>query len=381
MNVHRVAIIGVILIVVGLAGCAVPKTPTFCMHVLNAESRFEAVGVFNVGGDARPDIFCGGFWYEAPTWKKHFVRDVPEKGNYHYDFAAIPADLDANGTTDIISVAWHDKSIFWVENPGCPDAEFKVHIIDQPGNMETAIAADINGDGQTDVIPCIMKSAAWYEFHRDSSAEHNVRWEKHEMPDMLAGEGIGAGDINGDGRCDIVGHTGWLEQPANAGDTWPLHTEFDLGAAGIPILVHDVDGDGDADLIWGLGHNYGLYWLEQEQDVTGRRVWSKHEIDNSWSQAHTMLLADLNNDGQQELVTGKRYHAHNGRDPGAAEPRCLYYYSFDRTARKWHRHTIQADGPAGFGLASAAADVDADGDIDVVACGKSGLYLFENLLK
>jgi len=381
MNIDRIVMTGIVASCLGLIGCMNPKAPTFRMHTINADSRFEAVGVFNVGGDDRPDIFCGGFWYEAPNWQKHFVRDVPEKGNYYYDFAAIPADVDGNGTNDIISCAWHDKRIFWVENPGREDAEFKVHTVDQPGNMETAVAADFNGDGQTEVLPCIMKSAAWYEFHRDPSAEHNVRWEKHDLPEVLAGEGIGAGDINGDGRCDIVGYSGWYEQPANSDATWLWHSEYDLGRAGIPILVSDVDGDDDADILWGIGHDYGLYWLEQEQDVTGRRVWSKHEIDISWSQVHTMLLADLDNDGQKELVTGKRYHAHNGHDPGSAEPRCLYYYSYDRDARKWQRHTIQADGPAGFGLASAAADVDGDGDIDIVACGKSGLYLFENQLK
>lgn len=381
MNINRLAVIGIAVICLGLVGCSNPKSLSFRMHTINADSRFEAVGVFNVGGDARPDIFCGGFWYEAPNWEKHFVREVKEQGNYYYDFAAIPADVDGNGTNDIVSCAWHDKSIFWVENPGSADKEFKVHIIDHPGNMETAIAVDINGDGQSEVIPCIMKSAAWYEFHCDPSAELNVRWEKHDVPEVLAGEGTGAGDINGDGRCDIIGHAGWLEQPANPNDKWILYTEFDLGPAGIPVLIHDVDGDGDADLIWGIAHGYGLYWLEQEQDVTGKRVWSKHEIDTSWSQVHTMLLADLDNDGQKELVTGKRYHAHNGHDPGGDEPRCLYYYRFDRNMRKWHRHTIQADGPAGFGLASAAADIDADGDIDIVACGKSGLYLFENLLR
>ena len=92
--------------------------------------------------------------------------------------------------------------------------------------------------------------------------------------------------------------------------------------------MHDVDGDGDSDLIWGLGHNYGLFWLEQTT-TDGQRTWEKHLIDKSWSQPHFMLMADLDNDGKDELVTGKRYYAHNGNDPGENDPRCVYYYNFD----------------------------------------------------
>ncbi|MGE5296866.1 MAG: VCBS repeat-containing protein, partial [Solirubrobacterales bacterium] len=156
--------------------------------------------------------------------------------------------------------------------------------------------------------------------------------------------------------------------------------EFDLGYASIPILVHDADGDGDSDLIWGLGHNYGLYWAEQKT-VDGKRAWEKYLIDDSWSQPHFMLMADLDNDGQDELVTGKRYYAHNGNDPGENDPRCVYSYDFDRATKKWTRNVLHEGGTVGFGINTFAADIDADGDVDVVAPGKSGLYLLENLLK
>jgi hypothetical protein len=243
--------------------------------------------------------------------------------------------------------------------------------------METALAFDINGDGQPDILPNIMSEAAWYEFHRDASAPQGVRWQKHPLPQEAAGHGLGAGDVNKDGRCDVVAPKGWLEQTVNG---WQWHAEFDLGSTSIPILVHDVDGDGDADIIWGLGHDYGLFWLEQKA-VNGQRAWEKHLIDDSWSQPHFMLMADLDNDGKDELLTGKRYHAHNGHDPGGNDPPCVYYYDFDTATTMWTRHTMHEGGPVGFGINTAVADMDGDGDLDVVAPGKSGLYLFENLLK
>ncbi|MBN1506112.1 MAG: HEAT repeat domain-containing protein [Sedimentisphaerales bacterium] len=348
------------------------------LHTINADSRFEAAGILDVNRDGKLDILSGGFWYEAPTWKRHFVREIKEEGDYFYDFANLPMDVDGDGWIDTAGAAWHNKMVYWVRNPGKADGPWQLFEIDTPGNMETAMSYDINGDGQPDILPDIMSEAAWYEFHRDASAPQGVRWEKHPLPKEAAGHGLGAGDVNKDGRCDVVTPKGWLEQTADGG--WQWRPEFDLGYASIPILVHDVDGDGDSDLVWGLAHNYGAYWLEQTS-TGGKRTWEKYLIDDSWSQPHFLLMADLDNDGRDELVTGKRYHAHNGHDPGGEEPCCVYYYDLEAATKKWTRHVMHEGGRVGFGINTGAADMDGDGDIDVVAPGKSGLYLFENLLK
>jgi hypothetical protein len=130
-----------------------------------------------------------------------------------------------------------------------------------------------------------------------------------------------------------------------------------------------------------LGHNYGLYWLEQGRDAGGSRTWTRHEIDRQWSQVHFPILADLDNDGQMEVLTGKRFRAHNGRDPGENDPLCVYYYHFDRSQKQWSRSVVHEGGRVGFGINTMAVDIDGDGDIDIVAPGKSGLYLLENLLR
>ena len=346
------------------------------LHTINAESQFEAAGILDVNRDGKLDILCGGYWYEAPAWERHFVREIKEQGGYYHDFANLPMDVDGDGWTDTVGAAWHNKMVYWVRNPGEKGGPWEVFEVDTPGNMETALAYDINGDGRTDVLPNIMKAAAWYAYHQDASMPQGVRWEKHVLPQEAAGHGLGAGDVNRDGRCDIVTPRGWLEQTAGG---WQWHPEFELGHASIPILVHDVDRDGDSDLIWGLGHNYGLFWLEQKRGE--ERSWQKHRIDDSWSQPHFLFMADLDNDGREELVTGKRYHAHNGKDPGGNEPPCVYYYAFDTETGKWARHLMHEGGRAGLGINTGAADIDGDGDLDVVAPGKSGLYLFENRLK
>jgi len=353
-----------------------PLSPvSFRIHTINEDSRFEAAGVLDVNRDGKLDIFSGGFWYEAPAWKKHFVREVKEQGEYHYDFANLPFDVDGDGWLDIINAAWHNKLLFWLRNPAQTGKAWPLHEIDTPGNMETALLWDINGDGLLDILPAAVRAQAWYEARK---VGNKTQWTKHALPPESKGHGVGAGDINGDGRCDIVAPQGWLEQTTSGPWTW--HADFKLGSTSVPILVFDVDKDSDADLIWGMGHGYGLYWMEQAQDRQGKRSWRKHLIDDSWSQPHFPLLTDLDNDGLEELVVGKRFRAHNGKDPGGNDPVCVYWYDFDMTKKRWIRHSIHEGGKIAFGISTEARDMDQDGDIDIVAPGKSGLYLFENLL-
>jgi hypothetical protein len=357
------------------------KNLVFKKHVINEASEYEAAGILDVNNDGNLDIYCGGFWYEGPHWEKHFVRTVTqnEDSTYYNDFAALPADINHDGWTDVISGSWFDKDVFWIQNLAESNG-FTTIEIDKPGNLETIIGVDINGDGNMDVLPNTVHSAQWYEYKKDRSKRHGVRWIKHSLPDEAAVHGLGAGDVDLDGLTDIVTPAGWLEQ-LDSGDEWIWHPEFTLGTAtSIPILIHDLDRDGDSDIIWGMGHDFGIYWLEHKTDGPGKRSWEKHEIDVAWSQAHYLLLTDLDEDGAKELVTGKRRYAHNGKDPGGQDPSCVYYYKFHKQSRSWKRGIIHEGGDIGFGIYTMADDLDGDGDIDILCPGKGGLFWFENTL-
>jgi hypothetical protein len=142
--------------------------------------------------------------------------------------------------------------------------------------------------------------------------------------------GLGVGDVNGDKRLDLLEKDGWWEHPASrAGDpVWTWHP-FTFGPAdpGVPVggaqmFAYDVNGDGLNDVIWGKGHGYGLYWMEQgKPGADGKRVWTQHVIDDTWSQVHPLTLADLSGDGIPDIITGKRFRAHNDGDPGGGEPK------------------------------------------------------------
>ncbi len=374
------------------------QAPGWRKHTINDRSPFEGAGAADFNDDGLIDVFSGDSWYEAPTWKRHKVRTVLPGRNpkYHDDFADLPIDVNGDGYIDIVTCAYFSGRVAWVEHPGDPTQQWKEHTVDLPGPMETGRLVDLNSDGQPDFLPNTVRLVTWYEFSRNDG---DVKWQEHNLGEGGAGHGVGAGDINRDGRTDIITVTGWYEQPDDANESWPFHEEFDISRAGILIIGRDFDHDGDTDIVWGIGHDYGLYWLQQSTDVDGQRVWTRSAIDESFSQVHSLHLADLDGDSEPEVVTGKRVYAHEV-EPGATEASCIYSYHFDPKGDSWVKRVIYEGKPAanappeaaqrsalddfepgtaGTGLQMDFQDMDADGDIDIVCPGKTGLYWFENL--
>ena len=192
------------------------------------------------------------------------------------------------------------------------------------------------------------------------------------------GHGVGVADIDGDGLADILTPNGWLKQvDANKND-WEWHPDWQMGDAGFPIIGYDVNNDGKMDVIYGQGHSYGLYWLEQIGDGDNRH-WVRRAIDESFSQVHALKLVDIDGDGEPELLAGKRYRGHNGNDPGSYDPLVIYYYKIDRKTGSFSRYPISVNGTAGAGTQFVTEDLDKDGDIDIVVAGKTGVHFLENL--
>ena len=190
----------------------------FRRHVIDADSEFMAAAVFDVNHDGKLDIVCGGYWYEAPTWKKHFLRKVEILQGRPDGYAHQVFDVNGDGWLDLITVNWRTSSLKWIEHPGAnlaKEEEWKAHVIAVPGNAETGRLVDIVGDGTPALLPAGSSFAAWWELVRKPNPKGGFtpEWIRHDLPRELAGHGIGIGDINGDGRGDIVGRNGWAEAP------------------------------------------------------------------------------------------------------------------------------------------------------------------------
>ena len=352
---------------------------------LIATERYESAGVFDVNGNNVLDIVSGDYWYEGPVFKRrHPIGNPKPVDEYFNDFSTIPLDINGNGRLDFITGGMWGGTLRWRENPGIPDAEWPEHIIARVGGVESTRAWDVDGDGQLEIVPNTPEDPLVVcKLVTDGQGNGTRKFARHTIYDQEHGHGLGFGDITGNGRGDFILVNGWLEAPQDPySGEWVFHPDFDLGgdSASVPILVVDVNGDGLSDLIVGQGHAYGLDWWEQRMDAGGARTWIRHPIDPFNSQYHDLQWADIDRDGEGELVTGKRYRAHNGRDPGAYDDIGIYYF-------KWNGESFSKQvidyGPvgigAGCGIFFAIADINGNGWLDIVAAGKDGLHIFENL--
>jgi len=348
---------------------------------LIADERYESAGVFDVNNDGALDIVSGGYWYEGPGFtKRHDIGAVQAVGEYFDDFSTIPMDINGDGWTDFVTGGWWGNTLRWRENPGERESEWPEHVIAECGNVESTRAWDVDGDGALELVPNTpMGPLVVYKLVVEGG-RGTGQFDAHTIWGEEQGHGIGFGDINGDGRGDFVLRDGWLEAPARRYlDGWVLHQEFDLGSASLPVLVVDVNGDGLSDLIVGQAHGYGLDWWEQRRERSGKRSWVKHPIDPYNSQYHDLHWVDIDGDGEHELVTGKRYRAHCGNDPGAHDDIGTYYFKWN--GESFSKQVIDygaARVGTGLGIHFAIADLRGTGRLDIVAPGKDGLYVFFN---
>lgn len=344
--------------------------------------KYETAAVFDVNNDGILDIVCGEYWYEGPDFiNKHKICDITFADNYHHDFSDYPMDVNGDGLLDIITGSWWGEGVMYRENPG-DYREWKTHLIEKCSNIETIRFCDIDGCGIPEVFPNTPNEAQFFlRLVTDDKGRGTGEFRKYVIGEEKSGHGLGFADINGDGRVDVILRGGWLEQPEDPFNTpWVFHKEFELGSASIPIIAHDITGNGRMDLIVGQAHNYGLDWWEQKIDGMGKRSWIKHNIDSTVSQYHDMWLVDIDNDGKAELVTGKRYMAHNGNDPGEYDPLGIYYFKINGV--NFEKHVIDygaAGEGAGCGIYFWVADLNGNGRLDIVAPGKDGLHIFQNM--
>jgi hypothetical protein len=363
--------------------------------------------------DGKQDVASGPYWWAGPDFQKRHTyypdtkrskikaadgaeKEIPgfkgalsNENDYSDNFIAYTDDFNGDGWDDILVIGFPGKEAFWYANPQGKDQPWARHVAWDVVDNESPMYVDLTGDGKREIV---CSSGGFMGYAEPDRQNPTSKWTWRPISPKGGWQrfthGIGVGDVNGDGRMDLLEATGWWEQPATLGDNtlWTKHDAL-FGKGGAQMYAYDVNGDGKNDVITSLeAHGYGLVWFEQTNEG-GAQGWTKHVIVGSkpeenaqgvlFSQPHAIDLVDMNGDGLKDIVSGKRYWAHGPK--GDAEPNAaavLYWFELKRENGKasYVAHLIDAD--SGVGTQVMAGDISGDGKPDVVVGNKKGVFAF-----
>lgn len=374
----------------------------------------EGANAADFNKDGKMDVVYGPFWWEGPDFtKRHKIFEPTGKqaeGSWKPDneysrdaFFAFPYDFNKDGYSDYLVVAFPGEAARLYINPGKEgldkETPWQMHKVFDVVDNESPMFADLDGDGKPDGVfhtsgakhvPQDDKKGGCLGWASVDWSDITKEWKFHPISPKGGWQrfthGYGFGDVNGDGKNDIITNKNWWENPGDPKQpNWKEH-KMNMGGGGAQIYVYDVDGDGLNDIVTSLNaHGVGLAWYKQgPKSAEGEPTWTenlimpaKYEPNKQgikFSQLHAVDFVDINGDGLKDIVTGKRYFAHGSKgDVAPLDPAVLYWFELKRNPDKsveWVGHKI--DEEAGVGVQIVATDVNGDGKPDIVVGNKKG---------
>jgi hypothetical protein len=358
--------------------------------------------------DGIMDVAAGPYVYYGPDYTKY--REI------YYGVAVSPSkeftqvncyyayDFDKDGWMDILSGT--PVARIYLNPKGKPMRWKEVQVI--PGGVQTEVTVfrDIDGDGKPELVFGTNKDGVGLlKYAKFDPADPSKPWQISTISESgyFLAHGIGSGDINGDGKLDIINAFGWWEQPASltTGGLWKYHPvafgrygHRGNAVGGSVMAVYDINGDGLNDVIAALNaHGFGLAWFEQKKNPNGESTFERHIILDDYaynnpggvviSELHGSTFADIDGDGVPDFITGKRYFSHidSYLDPDPYGPPVLYVFRTVRDAKAPGGARFVPElvhNRSGTGSDVATADLDKDGDIDIISSTNRGTFIFWN---
>jgi len=260
---------------------------------------------------------------------------------------------------------------------------------------------DVTGDGAPDVV---VLNSGMVSVATVNTTDPRSPWTVHPVSGpgytVTAQHGLGAGDINGDNRVDVVTPYGWWEHPAGGFvSPWPYHPaafgrwpRAGASPGGGELRVFDVNGDGLNDVVASLeAHGWGLAWFEQKRSATGDSVWAEHIIMDgfdsknpggvTFSEVHAITTADVDGDGVDDIIAGKRLFSHldSYTDPDPHGDAVLYVFRTVRDKRAPGGASFVPQlvhNRSGVGSSIQTADLNKDGAADILTATDRGTFIF-----
>jgi hypothetical protein len=268
------------------------------------------------------------------------------------------ADLDSDGDIDVLGAARYAGEIVWWENVTGGGSRWAAHVVEGGFPGATGVyAADLDSDGDPDIVGSSWDAdeVAWW-----SNDGSGTRWERRSLDGGLDGAAaVFAADLDEDGDTDVLGvgtladEVVWWENLHGDGRGWDRHLVNCNCCGASSIHVADLDSDGDPDLLTAAYKQNAVCWWENGEG------WARHPVDEDFDQARCAFAADLDSDGDPDVL---------GAAAGGDE--IAWWENSDGSGTSWDKRTIEN----GFDTTYAvhAADLDSDGDADVIGTSAMG---------
>jgi hypothetical protein len=382
-------------------------SPRFRMQRIDEFYYAWGAAAADFNNDGALDIVAGPNYYLGPTYTARREIDIAPAQSPSTSFARTMIDyaydFTGDGWADVL--AGESRPMHLYVNPKGANRRWAKHPVLPQITSELALMRDVDGDGRPEIVFGTGGVGGTLAFGWPNPANPTAPWGTHTIsePGPAHGHGLGAGDINGDGRIDVLQAAGWWEQPASGARSgvWRYHPYAFArwgraeGAGGAEMVVYDVNGDGLNDVVAGLNaHGFGLAWFQQKRDAAGNIAFDRRMIIDDYSTAnaggvtisemHGAAMADVDGDRIPDFITGKRLFSHQESwvDPDPHGDAVLYWFRTVRNPKAPGGAEFVPElihNKSGVGSHVLAIDLNKDGHVDIVTSTNRGTFIFWGL--